>query len=71
MIELTLEKDCGKFKRGSQIPALPERRGRYDGDFLDLAAVIRGEKSFEFTDDHDLATHETILRASGMPVDRE
>ena len=44
-------------------------RGRYDGDFEDLAKVIRGEKALAFTPAHDLAVHETILRASGLPVD--
>lgn len=68
-LELTLEKDCGDYKRGPQTPEMPARRGRYDGDLLDLAAVVRGEKPLEFTDEHDIATHETILRASGMRLD--
>lgn len=36
----------------------------------DMAAVIRGERAFAFTADHDLAVQETILRASRMPLDR-
>jgi hypothetical protein len=31
--------------------------------------VIRGEKAFAFTPEHDLAAHETLLLASGLPVD--
>ena len=34
----------------------------------DDAAVIRGEKAPDFDAEHDLAVHETILRASGMPI---
>ena len=47
----------------------PKNTGRYDGDFEDLAKVIRGEKALEFSPAHDLAVHETILRASGLPVE--
>jgi predicted dehydrogenase len=42
---------------------------RYAGDAADLARVIRGEKAFEYSYDHDLAVQETVLRASGMPLD--
>jgi len=45
---------------------LPAMSGRYDGDFVDLARIIRGEKEPDFTAAHDLAVHETILRASGL-----
>jgi hypothetical protein len=48
---------------------LPKPAGRYDGDFADLAKVIRGEKAFAFPPAHDLAVQETILRASGLPVE--
>ncbi len=57
----------GKFNKGYQdIPVrdLP----RYDADFTDLAAVIRGQREFAFSPEHDLAVQETILAASGMPL---
>ncbi len=69
-MELSLERDHGGFKRGTQSPEFPPRQGRYDGDMLDLAAVIRGEKKLEWDAGHDLAAHEAILRASGLEVDR-
>jgi predicted dehydrogenase len=65
---LALDQPRGEFKKGYQdvkFPNLP----RYDADFADLAKVIRGEKQFEFSPAHDLAVQETVLRASGLPVD--
>jgi len=66
---LTLSAAHGEYKAGKQTLTFPKDRGRYDGDFGDLAKVIRGEKALAFTPAHDLAVHETILRASGLPVD--
>jgi predicted dehydrogenase len=66
-LRLALAEPRGEFKKGYQdvpVPALP----RYEADFVDLAQVIRGEKKFEWPPAHDLAVHETLLRASGLPV---
>jgi len=68
-MDLVLEQSHGSYKKGVQTPQLPRSTGRYDGEFLDLAAVIRQEKEFAWSAEHDLATHEAILKASGMPVD--
>ena len=58
------------YKRGTQTVKLPPRSGgRYDGEFADLAKVIRGEKEFEWSYDHDLAVQETVLLASGIPLE--
>ena len=65
---LTLDKAHGEYKAGRQTLTFPKGRGRYDGDFDDLAKVIRGEKALAFTPAHDLAVHETILLASGLPL---
>ncbi len=65
----TLSAPHGDYKKGSHSVALPKPTGRYDGEFTDLAAVIRGEKSLAWTPQHDLAVHESILRASGLPID--
>jgi len=58
----------GEYKKGYQNVKFPNVGGRYDGDFADLAAVIRGEKALSFTPEHDLAVEETILLASGLPT---
>ena len=54
------------FRRGFQDVELPAAAGRYDGEFLDLAAVIRGERPLAWDAAHDLAVHAAVLRASGM-----
>jgi len=65
---LTLDAPRGEYKKGWQTLAFQKGHGRYDGDFEDLAKVIRGEKEFAFSPAHDLAVHETVLLASGLPV---
>lgn len=65
---LTLTKARGSYRKGRQTVSLAPMTGRYDAEFLDLAAVIRGEKPLAWTPTHDLLTHECILRASGLPV---
>ncbi|MEM7393009.1 MAG: Gfo/Idh/MocA family oxidoreductase, partial [Verrucomicrobiota bacterium] len=68
-MQLGLRKAMGSFRKGYQTVDLKKSPGRYDGEFLDLAKIIRGEKAPNFSHAHDLATHETILRASNMPLD--
>ena len=65
---LALDTARGEWKRGYQDVTFPRPAGRYDGDFADLARVIRGEKALAFTPEHDLAVQETVLLASGMPL---
>ena len=68
MVRLTMGCDVPGYKKGMHeipMPKLP----RFDGEFLDLSRVIRGEKTFEYSHTHDLDVQETVLRASGMPVD--
>lgn len=65
---LALLEPHGEWKRGYQDVKFPKAVGRYDGDFEDLAKVIRGEKKFGFTPEHDLAVQETVLLASGLSV---
>ncbi|HET6407581.1 MAG TPA: Gfo/Idh/MocA family oxidoreductase [Chthoniobacteraceae bacterium] len=67
-VRVALDVARGELRKGYQDLAMPKAGGRYDGEFADLAKVIRGEKAFAFTPEHDLAVHETVLRASGLPV---
>lgn len=64
---LTLLEAHGAYKKGKQDLKF-QMGGRYDGDFADLAKVIRGEKPFTFTPEHDFAVQETLLLSSGLPV---
>ena len=57
------------YTEAFQSVELPELSGRFDGDFFDLAQVIRGEKSLMWDDTHDLPVHESIFRACGLEVD--
>lgn len=43
--------------------------GRYDGLWLDFAAAIRGETPLGWPPQHNLAVHETLLRACGLSID--
>ncbi|MBI3191199.1 MAG: gfo/Idh/MocA family oxidoreductase, partial [Pedosphaera parvula] len=64
---LALSQPREGFKKGYQdvnFPKLP----RYDAELADLAKVIRGEKAFGFTPEHDLTVQETVLLASGLPL---
>lgn len=65
---LSLDKAQGEYTAGYQDLKLPPMAGRFDGDFIDLAKVIRGEKAFGFSPEHDLAVQETVLLASGLPI---
>jgi predicted dehydrogenase len=63
---LALDAPRGEYKRGYQDVKFAKTGGRYDGEFADLAQVIRGEKAFAFSPEHDLAVQETVLLASGL-----
>jgi predicted dehydrogenase len=65
---LALDRPRGDYRKGYQDLKFPSAAGRYDGDLADLARVIRGEKEFGFSPEHDLAVQETLLLASGLPV---
>jgi len=63
---LFLSENHGEWKKGAQVGKLPVPKGRYDEEFVDLARVVRGEKVLAWNAEHDIAVHETILRAAGM-----
>lgn len=54
------------YKKGEQKLKLEVPKGRYDQEFVDLAKVIRGEKQLAWSAEHDIAVHETVLRAAGV-----
>ena len=68
-ISLSLTKDRGGFKRGTQNVPMPKTEGRYHGEFRDMAKVMRGEKSLAWDSGHDLIVQETLMRAAGLPLD--
>ena len=67
-LRLALAEPREGYKKGYQDVELPASPGRYDGEFLDLAQILSGKKEPDFSRQHDLDVHETVLRASAMPV---
>ncbi len=64
--ELTLDRPRGRYQKGRRQITLPGKVRRYIGDFVELAAVIRGEKAADFSPEHDLAVHAAVLRAADI-----
>jgi predicted dehydrogenase len=65
-VTLSLTSSHGSYAKGSQKLQLSVPKDRYQAEFLDLAAVLRGEKPFVWNAAHDIAVHETVLRAAGV-----
>ncbi len=65
---LALDQPREGYRRGYQEVDLPKMPGRYNDQLAELAQIIRGEIKSPYPPAHDLAVHETILRASGMDV---
>ncbi len=67
-VNLSLTKARGSYKKGTQSFQLDVPKDRYAGEFTDLAKVVRGEKKLAWDAAHDIAVHETVLRASGVII---
>lgn len=65
-VNLSLTKARGSYKKGTQSFQLSVPKDRYAGEFMDLARVVRGEKKLGWDAAHDIAVHETVLRAAGV-----
>ena len=63
-LTLSLTEPRETWKKGQQQVQLTVPPGRYDGEFIDLAKVIRGEKKLAWDAAHDIAVHETVMLAS-------
>ena len=66
LLTLTLDRPQGKFQKGTQTVELPKMDGRYDGDLLDFASAIRGERVYGYSLEHDLVVQACVLQASEM-----
>ncbi len=62
-IELT--EAAGPYRKGSQKVELPEYK-RYEVDFAELAAAVRGERALPVSLDEELVVAETVLRVGDM-----
>lgn len=65
---LWLDEVHGPWKKGMQSVTFPLGKGRYDAEFVELARVIRseGRERLRWDAEHDVAVHETVLRAAGI-----
>ena len=63
---LALDQARAPYQRGYQEVPMPPMPGRYDDQLVELARVIRGQIDNPYPPSHDLAVHETVLRASGI-----
>jgi predicted dehydrogenase len=68
-LTLALDQNHGEYEKGRRQVELPEMPGRYDAQLIHLADAIRGKVEPAFGPTHDLAAHEAVLRASGLPVE--
>jgi predicted dehydrogenase len=67
-VRATFSAPHGDYRAGYQ--DIPLRKyERYTADAADMAAIIRGDKVADFSCEHDLAVQETVLLASGLPID--
>ena len=67
-VTLSLKRERGGFRAGTQTVRLPRKGGRYDGEFTDLALTIRDRGALAWNAAHDIATHRATLLASGIAV---
>jgi predicted dehydrogenase len=64
-LTMDLAKAAGPYKKGVQNVSLPSYQ-RYEGDFVELAAAVRGERPLSVSLDEELLVAETLLRVSEM-----
>ena len=65
-VNLSLTQARGAYKKGTQTFQFDVPKGRYDLEFIDLAKIVHGEKKLAWDAAHDIAVHETLLRAAGI-----
>jgi predicted dehydrogenase len=64
-MQLDLAREAGPYKAGKQTISLPVYR-RYQEDFVELAAALRGEKPLSVSLQEEMVVQETLLRACEM-----
>ena len=64
-LTLELKEAAGPYQKGSQSLLLPAYE-RYEADFKELAAAVRGEKTLIVSLQEELLVAETVLRVSDM-----
>jgi predicted dehydrogenase len=65
-VQLSLTRARSGYRKGTQSLQLEVPKGRYDREFIDLAAVVRGDRKLAWDAAHDIAVHDTVRRAAGL-----
>ena len=65
---ISLSEACGEYRSGTHELKFPKYI-RYLEDAVDMARILRGEKSADFGPAHDLAVQSTLLRACGQTLE--
>ena len=64
-LQIDLIEPAGPYRKGVQTVSLPSYK-RFEADFAELAAAVRGERKLNVTLDEEVAVQETLLKACGM-----
>jgi predicted dehydrogenase len=64
---VSLARARGEYKKGTQEVKFP-RYVRYVDDAAEMTRIIRGEKTTDFSYEHDRTVQETLLKACGLPL---
>lgn len=64
-LTIDLAEQSGPYKKGSQVVSLPPYQ-RYQDDFTELAAAVRGERALSVSLEVEELVATTVLQASGM-----
>ncbi len=64
-LQIDLVESAGPYRKGVQTVSLPGYK-RFEADFAELAAAVRGERTLNVTLAEEIAVQETLLRASAM-----
>ena len=67
-VRLTLKKDCGPYKAGTQMVDCGTLNGRYDRQLIEFAKIVRKEMTNPFSIEHEYLLHKTLWQACGFSV---
>ena len=65
MLSIELVSAAGPYKKGTQTVPMPPY-ARYEADFIELAAAVRGERKLSVSLEEELAVQETLLKVCAM-----
>ena len=64
-LQIDLVEPAGPYRKGVQTVSLPSYK-RFEADFAELAAAVRGERTLSVNLEKEVVVQETLLKACGM-----